>query len=590
MSIKGLVESEQTASALNKRLKATLIKQRKEIESEIGKIQFLLSDREQVLKWRNSPASAGRVNRIYTQLNETERLFLEAGDTTAARIFKQRMEKELSGRLTNLKINELEVKLKSAQYQAVAKGDITNSMNSVSTQARLREEYNQARGNGGFLASFGRAQVQDIITLETKAAGSKTLGQYMKKLFTTYEAGLKDVFVKGITRGDSYETMKKNLMQTTNITAGKAELLVTTEANAIFNESVRQTINDNPLVKGYRFRAVLDSKTSELCQAHDGEYIPKDEIQPGINFPPLHPRCRSTVTIVLYGEDERKDTMQRYTKNGQNQWVPVPIGTKYSDFKRTMWQFRTMEPGTRLRNVTLQRPVTIAQDDPRITAVGSTRIVPNVPGSAAMLDNRLGQGVSQAAQLRYDKALSEERIITENMMKLADKQSASLSGLEFSAKTGSSVGDKIERQKAKAVPGITLTDEKIVDEMGDLVRYTVVSKHNEIANVTTSFIDGLEKEGFSVLELDNKYIIEGTAYKGVHLEAVSKGGQKFEIQVHSIDSLAVKSKSHILYEEARKVSTPLARKQELDIEMRKLCDSLPNPQGIENLKSFRKEK
>ena len=86
---------------------------------------------------------------------------------------------------------------------------------------------------------------------------------------------MKDVFVKGIIRGDSYKQMENNLMRVTDITKGKARLLVRTEANAIFNESVREVIDANPLVKGYRFRAVLDRRTSKTCQHMDGKYIPK---------------------------------------------------------------------------------------------------------------------------------------------------------------------------------------------------------------------------------------------------------------------------------------------------------------------------
>ena len=103
---------------------------------------------------------------------------------------------------------------------------------------------------------------------------------------------------------DSFQTMEQNLIRSTGVTAGKAKLLVRTESNAIMNDTVRQVIDSNPLVKGYRFRAVLDSRTSKICQEHDGEYIPKDQAKPGVNYPPLHPNCRSTVTTVLFNENE----------------------------------------------------------------------------------------------------------------------------------------------------------------------------------------------------------------------------------------------------------------------------------------------
>ena len=333
MSVKGLERSEAQSRAVQKKLNSILLKQKKEIQSEIDKIEYLLADRQALTSWKASPAGAERIQRILQQLTEVEQLYLEAGDTKAGQIFKQRMQKQLQQTLTNLKANQIEVQLQAAKFKAQAKSEILKGLNDVQNEGILTEMYNQARQSGGFLSNFGKAYMQDLVTLETKAAGSKTLGEYMQNLYNTYEKGLKDVFVKGIVRGDSYKTMQENLMKATKITAGKAKILVNTEANAIFNDGVKQTIEKNPLVKGYRFRAVLDSKTSKICQEHDGEYIPKDNIQPGVNYPPLHPNCRSTVTIVLQDEDEKRDTIQRYTKNESNRWEKVPLGMNYQEFK-----------------------------------------------------------------------------------------------------------------------------------------------------------------------------------------------------------------------------------------------------------------
>lgn len=333
MSVKGLNESERIAAGITRNVNASLRKQLQELKAELAKVEFLLSDRDAARAWANSPADAARIAQLVSQMDEVEQLYLTAGDTTAARIFKSRMQRSLRARLTNIKANELEVKMRIAKSKAKMQDQLTTGLTEVRREGALGEMYSQARGNGGFFANFGRPYLQDLVTLETKAAGSKTLGEYMTKLYTQYEASLKDVFCHGIIRGDSYKQMEEALVRATDITAGKAKLLVRTESNAIFNESVREVIDDNPLVKGYRFRAVLDSKTSKICQQHDGEYIPKEDVKPGVNYPPLHPNCRSTVTTVLVDEDERADTVQRYTKNGRNQWEKVPPGMTYQEYK-----------------------------------------------------------------------------------------------------------------------------------------------------------------------------------------------------------------------------------------------------------------
>lgn len=333
MSVVGLEQSEKIAKSLQNKIKQSLSQQQRELKQEIEKIEFLLNDKQTLTAWKTSPANQARIASLLARLNEVERLYLEAGDTTAARIFKERMTKQLQTRLTNLEANKLEVQLRAQQFKAQTKSRILSDMTTVKREGSARELYLQSREAGGFLSNVGKPFLQDLVTLETKAAGSKTLGEYMTKLYNTYEKGLKDVFVSGIIRGDSYKQMIENLMNKTKVTVGKANLLVRTEANAIFNDSVKNVIQSNPLVKGYKFRAVLDRRTSAICQEHDGEFIDKDDIQPGVNYPPLHPNCRSTVTTVLVTEDEKKDRVQRYTKNGSNEWEPVPLGMNYQEFK-----------------------------------------------------------------------------------------------------------------------------------------------------------------------------------------------------------------------------------------------------------------
>lgn len=349
MSVKGFLEAEKKANSLQRRLESSFNKQLREIREEIRKVEFLLGDRAKARQWANSPADANRVRRLISMLNEVERLYLEAGNSRAARIFRQRMERELRQRLTNLKANELEVMMRAQAHKAAAEKEMLDKLTEIKREGAARELYAQSRRAGGFISGVGRGFMQDLVTLETKAAGSKTLGEYMSKLYEQYEAGLKDVFVKGIVRGDSYEQMEDNLTRITDITKGKARLLVRTEANAIFNESIREVIDENPLVKGYRFRAVLDRRTSKTCQEMDGKYIPKEDVEPGVNFPPLHPNCRSTVTTVLVSENEKEDTVQRYTKNKSNQWVPVPPGMTYPEFKERMREFAEATPSVSRR-------------------------------------------------------------------------------------------------------------------------------------------------------------------------------------------------------------------------------------------------
>lgn len=338
MSVRTLLEAEKKALQLRRRINKSLLKQREEIALEIKKLEYVLADRDQVLEWRRKPADAERIKKLNNLLDDVQRLYRQEPESEWAQHLKIR--KQLEKRLTNLRANELEVKLRADRFKAETADDILSSMTDIRQETAIREMYEQMSGEYRgekdvkfYAANFGRAYLKDLVTLETKAAGSKMIGEYMSNLYNLYEDKLKDVYVSGIVRGDNFQQMHSNLMKATDITAGKAKILINTESNAIMNQTVKDVMENNPLVKGYRFRAVLDSRTSSICQQHDGKYIPKEDVVFGVNYPPLHPNCRSTVTTVLITEDEKKDEFQRYTKGQDNKWIALPPGTTYKDYK-----------------------------------------------------------------------------------------------------------------------------------------------------------------------------------------------------------------------------------------------------------------
>lgn len=592
MSVRGLEESELMAEKLLKQVKHSLSQQTKEIKQELAKMQYLLNDPQERIAWASQPANAQRLADIQASMTEVERLYLEAGDSNGARLFKSRMEREFTSRLTNLKANELEVKLKVEKAKRIGAGDLTRGLSEIRQQAALSELYQEARQSGGFFAQFGKPYLNDLVTLETKSAGSKTLGQYMSTLYDTYEKGLKDVFVAGIVRGDSYKQMQDNLTKTAQVTAGKAQLLVRTEANAIFNDSVRQVLDDNPLVKGYVFRATLDSRTSKICQEHDGEYIPKKDAKPGVNYPPLHPNCRSTVTTVFIDENEKQDTIQRYTKNRSNEWVKVPLGMKYPEFEATVLHPPATTPIVRRSgrfSETVRREMQIRPDDPRIEDRDGTKIVPNVIGSAVLLDNQMTTAVSQAAQAAYTRAITQEPAITQVMLNVADQyEGGALSGIENVCKTASSTEQKIFRlqDKAKKANKVVPTDDEAVSSMGDLVRYTLEVPHDDVVSATNSTMESISKAGYEVIELDNKWVDGDGTYKAVHIGVKTDQGMVFEIQVHSPEDLKIKNRNHFFYEQARAVGVSDEKRTLLRNKMEENWKSIEPPKGIETLVSF----
>lgn len=105
-------------------------------------------------------------------------------------------------------------------------------------------------------------------------------------------------FADGVKRGESYDSLIKKMMNRfQEVSKSSAKRLVTTEASYILNESSMKVFEDE--FDEYKYNAMLDAKTSKLCRRLDGEVYKISERKAGKNFPPMHPNCRSSFTIVI---------------------------------------------------------------------------------------------------------------------------------------------------------------------------------------------------------------------------------------------------------------------------------------------------
>ena len=117
-----------------------------------------------------------------------------------------------------------------------------------------------------------------------------------------FEAVLDETLTKGLITGASNQRMARELRDKTGASYSRAERLVRTETNYAHNQATAALYEDLGVGK-YRYLATLDLRTSPMCREMDGKIIAYADKTCGVNYPPLHPRCRSTTVPVIY-EDE----------------------------------------------------------------------------------------------------------------------------------------------------------------------------------------------------------------------------------------------------------------------------------------------
>lgn len=183
-----------------------------------------------------------------------------------------------------------------------------------------RTIYEIQRGTG-FGVTFAKID-QDALeaVLGTEFAGSnwsKRIWSDRDKLVTELRTKLAQAFI----RGDSVERVARDLAERMRVSYSNAERLVQTESAFFVGEATAAGYKASGVVQKYEILATLDHRTSEICRSMDGRIFSMNEREVGVNYPPFHPRCRTTVVPYFDDEINVGERIAR-DKNGRVYYVP----------------------------------------------------------------------------------------------------------------------------------------------------------------------------------------------------------------------------------------------------------------------------
>jgi len=129
---------------------------------------------------------------------------------------------------------------------------------------------------------------------------------YSKRLWKDTESlakRLEELFTVESMTGMSEFKMAKAIAAEFDRSIGVAQRLIRTEANYMANQAKLKAWRDRG-VKEYRLIAVLDFRTSKICQGKDGKiYLVSEAVVNGAagTYPPFHPWCR-TIAVAYIGK------------------------------------------------------------------------------------------------------------------------------------------------------------------------------------------------------------------------------------------------------------------------------------------------
>lgn len=141
-------------------------------------------------------------------------------------------------------------------------------------------------------------------------------------------SSIKDELLISLMTGRDTRETAQAIAERFNVGQNDARRLVRTES-AFFHNQMELLSYEEADIEKYIFVAVLDKRTSRICQEHDNQVYDRDKAVPGVNCPPMHPWCRSTT--VGYDEDADYSKLKRRARNpvtGKTELVPADITYK----------------------------------------------------------------------------------------------------------------------------------------------------------------------------------------------------------------------------------------------------------------------
>lgn len=240
---------------------------------------------------------------------------------------------------------------------------------------------------------------------------------------------------------------------------------------------------------------------------------------------------------------------------------------------------------------------------------------PSERDSQEMVKGRLSDISKQLkpyAVERYKKDMQNEYQITQDVCDIADALGVQMHGLQFRTKVANDnskgvcrIEQKIQQDLAEAEAKArargeksTLTYEKCVDGLNDLVRYTQLGTEKNLVSNCEKTVKALEQKGYKVVKIKNFYNKDPmeNPYRGLTCVFESPTGTKFEFQFHTPRSLAAKNAMHPIYEIDRgydpnnPAESKITEAEHLKLQerMRNVSsrDKVPYPVGIEKIQDY----
>ena len=227
---------------------------------------------------------------LHDYMNEYNKL-LKTAPLEAKKLYLEIETLSARSRMSHLDSLKVQVDMELIKVSTGIDETAKNTLTSI-----YRDTYTEVTKDLGINAIVSRDKIKAVLDRPWSGANfSERLWSNTDKLAQT----VKQEIVNGMIQGINLQTMTKRVSERFE-TAKKndVERLLRTEVNYTLNQATLDGYKEAGIEK-YEFSATLDSRTSQICSELNGEIFEIKKIAVGLNYPPMHPRCRSTTIPII---------------------------------------------------------------------------------------------------------------------------------------------------------------------------------------------------------------------------------------------------------------------------------------------------
>ena len=203
------------------------------------------------------------------------------------------------------------------------------------------------------------------------------------------------------------------------------------------------------------------------------------------------------------------------------------------------------------------------------------------------VDRQPAPGRHAEAVTAIDRVREAEPTISADMRAIEqeNRHGGWLEGFEHRLKGDDRLKEKVA-EKLEAEPRMPAAE--ALREVADAIRYTFCFQPESYAQGHYQVKERLESRGYEMCYSRNSWT--DPEYKGINTRWVTPEGQRFEVQIHTVESFHAKHHvTHAAYERIRNPAASRSELRELHAFQREVCSHIRVPEGAVDIPDYRKE-